>query len=164
MIPASDLKERYAAAKTGDDKCNLLASVELTPAADLVDFLTAIAQDAREFDLARIEAMRALALVGAENVEHHEAVAETLVALAVGDKDEDVQGYALQYLEWFAGVAWIPKRIEPLLDPCVYVLIRRNALCVLAAQKTNPDARRIIERLQSDPTLGKSAKRALEGA
>jgi len=154
------LKSLYAAA-SDENKPEVIFGAEALVSGELIDFLIDIATNIEEYDLARIEAIKAMGLAGLNIPSHQEKVVQTLIELANEDKDYDIQSYSLQALSWYPTFTTIPTAISSLTSPDKYIVVRDAAMATLLSQKSNPQAIKLLTELANDPELGNFIKNEL---
>lgn len=124
-------------------------------------FLAAVAADAREYDLARIEALGALQ-VRAMGRSERELVARTLAQLLDEDDDPDVRIHAARALSCVMDVTVaVRSAVRHLLDPGEDEDVRHNAFFAIERGGPTDESRRAIEQLVGDERFGSGAARVL---
>jgi HEAT repeat protein len=160
MKTVDDLRSQYQAARSDDQRTRILFGCEEIASPELLAFLLPIAQDPAGHDLTRIEAIKALGLAAVGLPERIPDVTDALAAIALTDRDTDVQTYALRSLAWFDSQTGIPDRVTPLLAS-EESNVRYAVLEVLKKHAHQPAARRILSELTGDAELGRAARRVL---
>ena len=149
-----ELRAKFAKAKDSN-KAEALYGAEADPSRELLEFMLELASNPAVYDLARIEAMKVIGLIGRKLDAKTEArAARALAQIAVGDSDEDVQSYALQALTWLSTAAAELIVIAPLLDATQDLRVRDAALALLLQHKSDPNVRTLLQRFAADSKLG----------
>lgn len=163
MNAIKDLRAKFAAAKTNDERTKLLFATEGAASEELITFLLEVAADRALYDLTRIEAIKAAGLSATTLRAEASRVADVLVKLAIEDPDSDIQNYALQYLKNFRELEDLPARVAPALASDRDYDVRFSAYSVLASQAKNPKAIRLLHTIEGDSDLGEYARDTLSG-
>lgn len=146
-----------------DEKVNYIFEIEPVYEKEILNFLFQVSKDNKEYDLARIEAIKVLGLMATtceSDIQSH--IANLLISLANSDKDDDIRIYSLQSLSLLNNLKYIPESIKDLiLNTHEYELIRESAYSVVTSQKDNSDSICILKALCSDDLFKVSAHRDL---
>jgi HEAT repeat protein len=143
-------------------KIDALSKLRRIDDARITRFLIGVAEDPAEYDLARIEALKALAL-GEVDPDDREAVVRMIQQLLDHDEDDEVRSYAARAL---AGFAEVPGALDlatsRVLDPDEDVDVRHNAFFAIERSEPTVKAISAMERCLADDEFCDGAARVLE--
>ncbi|MFF1924091.1 HEAT repeat domain-containing protein [Streptomyces sp. NPDC058221] len=124
-------------------------------------FLTSVAADTEECDLARVEATTALRLSPPTDGAQRERAARALLAVMRGPDDDLVRQYAAMALGPYADDPEIHDAMAAAVLGDEDPLVRDNALAALSHAGPSDGRADVLHRLADDRTLGREAARIL---
>ena len=125
-------------------------------------FLSAIAGDPGEYDLARIEALKLLELRSIANGEEKATIARALERLLKEDEDEQVRAYAARTLANFIETPGILALAGSLVaDPNEDEDVRHNAFFAIERSVPTEEAMDLLTNLLTDDDFKEGAARVL---
>ena len=162
---ASYMREDRAAVGDGEwpEKVMIIRSLATLHSRLAFAFLLSVVGDKGEYDLARIEALKALQL-SEVNAWDRAIVASTLVSILLHDDDPDVRNYAAITLEVFveSPEVFVAMR-KVVLDPEEDVDLRYNAFAGIERLGPTEAAVATLRGLLDDAELKATASRVLRG-
>ncbi|WP_392671375.1 HEAT repeat domain-containing protein [Streptomyces sp. LN785] len=154
-LPAESDQKRELVATMGD----MLADRPDHPV--VVPFLTSVTADAEEYDLARVEATKALRLRPPADAGSRLRAGQALLAVLRGPDEDLVRQYAAMALGPYADDPEVHEVLAAAVMDDFDRLVRDNALAAL--NEAGPSDKRIevLHRLSEDAALGHEAVRIL---
>jgi len=126
-------------------------------------FLIDVANDPDEYDLARIDALKALEL-GEVDPEDRGEVVRMIRQVLDQDEDDEVRQYAARALAGFTEVSGaLDVAIGRVLDSDEDVAVRHNAFFAIERSEPTPQALSLMERCLADEEFRVGAARVLDG-
>ncbi|MDF6043096.1 HEAT repeat domain-containing protein [Streptomyces sp. JH14] len=167
MDRTDSLVEQFRALPAeSDKKCELVADMGdiLSDRPDhpvIVPFLTCLTADTEEYDLARVEATKALRLRPPAEAEFRLRAGRALLAVLRGPDENLVRQYAAMALGPYADDPEVHEVLAAAIMDDFDRLVRDNALAAL--DEAGPSDKRIevLHRLSEDAALGHEAVRIL---
>jgi hypothetical protein len=166
-VPAdlvADAIARFRAAPDGDEEIPLDVIAQLEEARDprIVPFLLEVVADLGGLDLARVEVCEVLKLREGMTAAERTAAAKALATVLFDDEDGDVRNYAAMALSSFFDLPAARAAVERvLLDGREERNVRHNALFAIERSGSSPENTRLLQKLDADPELARSARRIL---
>jgi len=165
MASTRDLIRRYGEVGTNEprhDKIQIVQELEAQLDPQGIAFLAAIIATENEYDLARIEALKAVQIAGFDGDLDRSVVAEAIIE-AVADPDLLVQQWACIAASSFVDLPGVHAKIASTLrDASADLDVRHNCLFALERLGPHSDNLALLRSLAHDPEIGIHVRRVLE--
>ncbi|MEV7406101.1 HEAT repeat domain-containing protein [Streptomyces sp. NPDC091267] len=125
-------------------------------------FIASVTADPEEYDLARVEATKALRLSPPTDDAHRRRAGDALLTVMRGPDDELVRQYAAMALSPYADDPEVHEAMAAAVLDDEDRLVRDNALAALNHAGPSDDRAEILHRLADDRALGLEAARILK--
>jgi len=145
------------------EKLATLGELEQIDGPKVTEFFVSVAADPQEYDLARVEALRALDMRHMGHAER-DLVARTLARILQDDDDPDVRNYAARALAGVMDIATARAAIaKHLLDREEDEDVRHNAFFAVERAAASPWAIDVLKKCLEDDRFRPGATRVLAG-
>jgi hypothetical protein len=163
MPSTPELIKQFANA-SNDEKVQLLFGSENEPDHERIVFLLQVANNTKEYDLVRIEAIKSAGLSALHVPADRDPVVQKLLDLSQHDADDDIRNYALQALAWHRlNATELDSVATLLLNEDEDEMVRENAFSVITSRQIDNSLKKpILQKIADDPVFGESAQMELE--
>lgn len=162
--PVAEAIAAYRGSAPDDEAAKIDAIDDLEDRVDprILPFFLEVLADPRGLDLARIEICEILqAREGSDSAERQK-IAAVLAHVLLDDEDDDVRNYAANALARYVGEKGAREALESvLLDAEESRNVRQNAVFAIERAGPTSDNKKILQQLEFDPQLSRTARRIL---
>ena len=144
------------------EKIEILKQLEDSADGEVTKFLAEVAGNTREYDLARIEALKIRECRSIPSEVDRTEAKRTLQRILSDDEDDEIRSYTARTMANFVDLSGVRRLLgQYVLDKDEDEDVRHNAFFALERGGPNPDTRAILERCLSDPEFQPGAERVL---
>jgi HEAT repeat protein len=144
------------------EKIEIVRQLEDIDEPEATHFLSAIAADAAEYDLARIEAIKILELRSFAEVDDRAAVGRALLRVLEDDEDDQVRAYAARALANFTAIPGVLASVGALVqDHDEDEDVRHNAFFAIERSSPTEEAIDLLTNLLTSDDFKEGAARVL---
>ena len=166
-MPADPVAEAIAAfrAAAPDDEATKIDALGVLEERDdprVLPFFLEVLSDPRGLDLSRVEVCEILQAREGDPAAARAKIAAALAHVLLDDEDDDVRNYSANALANYMNEKGAREAIEAvLLDAGENRNVRQNALFAIERAGPSSDNKMLLQQLEFDPQLSRTAKRIL---